>query len=1749
MQVNADKASRLFEFLSALQKTKEKIIFSTAEYKKDGGKVLTFERLKELAQSTGQVKFGEPICSTLDLEETYLSLKDSEDSLLVSFKKPAALERPSLPTQLENFVIGSVDDALQEPKIDTEMVGSEQDRVQLDEWMASWRTWATAEKYSLAYKDLFEIQTSANQHADEFELILGLGNLTWKREGGVRIDRHLFTSGLSIRRDKITGDIEITLGDGELKTEFDAVPADCLHDGTFLSDVKTELSRFDGEVFDPAAFASLGAVTAHGLDTQAVYHPDWRQQAVSERPVISWQPTIILRKRQQTGFASAFKNIANAIEVAGVVPAGLATLIDPNSQAEVQPVEEPGATFESNSEIFTPLPLNAKQLQVLKHVDTHAQTIVQGPPGTGKTHMAAALLSHLLAQGKRVLVTAQAARALYELRDKLPEEIRELAVSVINSGQSDLAELEVAVDTISRRSSDYDHAAATRDIHALESSLNQLQEQRTAELRKWTSLMESERDNLAIPGYDMQMSHAVEKWLADKPMYEWIDSLQVPDLNQPFPLTPQELDEWFSLLDSEELSGTDVTENGDEIDFSILPTVEELVRLVEAERELDSFDGEFAAQISSSELASWSQLAAAKQTELSGEAESAVEKLQAMHRDSLPWVDALLSDARSKNLFKWKNAVESLTNDFAAAKTRGQKLDNLRAIDIKGNVDSFVPIARALQKFLQDGGVIKTKVDGLPKAGLFTKPIIKDSFPFFEQVRINGVPPTSSAEIDAYLDYVELEWALGALQRSWNYSQPASNLTPREKIGFWQHELETFSTSVEQVEEIVSRIAEFNNLGFGVGIADLDSFPGKLRQLKALSDAQTKAAGYAELISLGVETTRIAKSTLGPLAWIDGLQSALESRDVEQYRTALESARGQAALSGPIRRRNELTSKASRWSALFVQMVVNSVDSTVWRARASETDKARFWALAGEKIKQRSRIDLEELSSAIRMIDQRISATISELAAARAWSKAVGKDRIDPATQSNLVAYSQAVKRLGKGTGKYAAQHKRDVRKHLASCRSAVPVWIMPIYKVVEQFDLTENMFDVVIVDEASQSGIDAIFLQYLAPRMVVIGDDKQVSPTSFRNQDGIRKLAQQYLSDFDKIDSWADPARSLFDEANMRYGGRITLEEHRRCVPEIIGFSNRFIYEPENISLKPVREPEADRLAPFKITRTPNAFWAANKSKKVNQAEADTLVERLVSVLDDPQYDGKTIGVISLLSDSGQAAYIQARLIEKVLPEVWQKRDLKVGSPAEFQGAERDVMFLSMVQPVIPGKKASLLAKKETLQRYNVAVSRAKDQVWLFHSIGFDDLNPNDIRAQLLQYAYGVAEKAPELAVSASVPNDVRVEPFDSLFEQRVYNRIVENGYQVTPQYPELGYRIDLVVTGVQGRLAVECDGDYWHSDQNALRDQHRQRELERLGWTFVRIFESDFYLDSDAQMQKVWSQLNELGITPASADAPTFEASKNVEILEAVYADGEPDSLTTLAVDAFSENDGAAEDSSVEGERLYAGSPILNSEDISTYKENKMFATPDFDNQLAATEFASAIEKTASDGEETLSAADVRKASVPYVEFTGSTVSVQDASDGELAEGFLRILSQEAPMTGSYLYSRYVKCAGDIRVTKYVELRGKKILSSLIRTGELRVSQKPERGDFAEYTFYLPHQSPMKLRTRGPRKIDEIPFDELTRYVLKGRIRAKTDDREKVMREALKLLDLKRLTSKTEETLLPHYELVMQGKAEARW
>src|SRR5699024_485209 len=95
--------------------------------------------------------------------------------------------------------------------------------------------------------------------------------------------------------------------------------------------------------------------------------------------------------------------------------------------------------------------------------------------------------------------------------------------------------------------------------------------------------------------------------------------------------------------------------------------------------------------------------------------------------------------------------------------------------------------------------------------------------------------------------------------------------------------------------------------------------------------------------------------------------------------------------------------------------------------------------------------------------------------------------------------------------------------------------------------------------------------------------------------------------------------------------------------------------------------------------------------------------------------------------------------------------------------------------------------------------------------------------------------------------------------------NRIADRGFTVLPQVEALEYRIDLVVVGARGRLAVECDGDEWHGRDAFERDLARQRELERCGWTFFRVRESAFYVDQAAALAPLWDLLEELDIRPS--------------------------------------------------------------------------------------------------------------------------------------------------------------------------------------------------------------------------------------------------------------------------------------------
>jgi len=166
--------------------------------------------------------------------------------------------------------------------------------------------------------------------------------------------------------------------------------------------------------------------------------------------------------------------------------------------------------------------------------------------------------------------------------------------------------------------------------------------------------------------------------------------------------------------------------------------------------------------------------------------------------------------------------------------------------------------------------------------------------------------------------------------------------------------------------------------------------------------------------------------------------------------------------------------------------------------------------------------------------------------------------------------------------------------------------------------------------------------------------------------------------------------------------------------------------------------------------------------------------------------------------------------------------------------------------------------------QRFNVAASRARDQMWIVHSLSpNNDLKPDDLRRQLIEHA-----QDPSRLMRALDEKEKRTQ---SAFEREVMKRLSAAGYHVAPQWRVGAFRIDLVVEGDGRRLAIECDGDRYHPLEKLPEDMDRQSVLERMGWIFTRIRGTEFLRNPDRAMKPVFEKLQLLEIAPNGGTSNT--------------------------------------------------------------------------------------------------------------------------------------------------------------------------------------------------------------------------------------------------------------------------------------
>lgn len=178
------------------------------------------------------------------------------------------------------------------------------------------------------------------------------------------------------------------------------------------------------------------------------------------------------------------------------------------------------------------------------------------------------------------------------------------------------------------------------------------------------------------------------------------------------------------------------------------------------------------------------------------------------------------------------------------------------------------------------------------------------------------------------------------------------------------------------------------------------------------------------------------------------------------------------------------------------------------------------------------------------------------------------------------------------------------------------------------------------------------------------------------------------------------------------------------------------------------------------------------------------------------------------------------------------------------------------------------------------MAASRARDQMWVVYSLNpGTDLKSDDLRLRLIKHALNPAAMDLQLAAAAAQT--------ESEFEKQVITRLMEAGYQVVPQWQVGAYRIDMVVLDGNRRVAVECDGDRWHTAENLQEDITRQAILERMGWRFIRIRGSQYFREPEATMAQVMARLGELGVRPVGCDllAGASAQEDGEELLQRIF------------------------------------------------------------------------------------------------------------------------------------------------------------------------------------------------------------------------------------------------------------------------
>lgn len=1137
-------------------------------------------------------------------------------------------------------------DTYDENTIFIELFNDDESRIKAYErWMRARNEWVEKQQILEKTRDLFtslyKLHVDLERESETLEMVVANGFLRDRENNS--INHPVITRRVKTSFDAASNTISIE--DTDVETELYTMMFQVMDNVNLdsITSLREDLHKNDYHPLDRNDMPEFMKVFVHQLSSESLFSTDGEPDGWIRfnRLLLYINPVFIVRKRVD-GTMKAIEHIIENITETGYVPSHLNDIVN-GGQIEIsedeheETVEEQLAAVGGESvDILLSKEANKEQLEIAQRIELYSAVLVQGPPGTGKTHTIANLMGHFLAQGKSVLVTSHTKKALTVLKEKVAPGLQNLCVSVLDDSNVDM---EKSVDGIT----DYMSKNTAHELKRQMDSVAQERRRVIADLadtrKKLFAIINQECNSIVLNGEEISPSKAAAFVLDHAE-----DLSYIPGnirLYSPMPVSFAELvdlyrsNESISVRDESELASnlpnTDTLLSP--IEFAkmlqnLQTAKQHLKEILKSnnwniqynndncciffESDLENFSFDYPAEADLDSLSTYIESFGSVET----------------------WMKFTAVDGKKGGAFKqrWLTLIDQIqrTCDYAESIVTEQ-FGKTIYFECDEDLQVLIPAYEKLRSILAKKGKI-SKLDLLFNSTLENA---------LSAVTINGLQIQSVDDCDIVLHTIELKKTRKQCSVYWNELLSTHDVPsffdldgdePERVAEKWiapiQRYLDWYNLEFALLSDHLSNaniptdiVFSGNSLDSEISATDRiltmlnDVIPPIIDVCRTILKIHKLEAAISDTESILQEGKRFNSTACMTMI------QAITNSDCSAYTEAFKQLEVLYEKYDLQQTRDDLLKKVAPVAPQWADAIKNRIGVHGETLVPSTIEDAWKWKQYSGIISDIIAEPFDALQAKSIFLSKKYRQITAEYAEKSAWFYLLSQTERDIDMKQALQGWKQTVKRIGKGTGKNAPMYKAKARELMAKCQTAVPGWIMPINRALESLDPRTNSFDIIIVDEASQSDISALAIVYMAKKLIIVGDDKQVSPMAVGVEiDKMNALEHMYIKGKIPNSHLYNAKTSLYDIAATTFQP-LMLREHFRCVPEIIGFSNNLSYD---FKIKPLRDASNSQLLPAVINYRVDG---GHRERKENPKEALTIVALIMACMEQSEYVWRAAG------------------------------------------------------------------------------------------------------------------------------------------------------------------------------------------------------------------------------------------------------------------------------------------------------------------------------------------------------------------------------------------------------------------------------------------------------------------------------------------------------------------------------------------